>query len=243
MERKFTLIELLIVVAIIVILAAMLLPALSGARIKAQRTNCANTLKQIYLGLYSYAGDYRFFPAAVPAVTESYNAHWWYFKVLPYLGVSEQVKSWNDSTRLRRHPAIFCKATIVTGTDSLSYIMPHYERWFTVSGMTLTPYSLSEDKYYVQPESRSQNRLYHTSKLMLVADGANYTTGAGGPYGVSPANYNLWCSLNLSNKTDIFRHGDQLNILFFDGHVNYYSKYDHFSRNTSETWYFYFRNK
>ena len=55
--RNFTLIELLIVVAIIAILAGMLLPALASVREKARSVQCSSQQKQLAMAHIAYTDD------------------------------------------------------------------------------------------------------------------------------------------------------------------------------------------
>ena len=61
--RGFTLVELLVIVAIIGLLFALLLPAVQAAREASRRAQCANNLHQIGIGLQAYVSDFGVFPA------------------------------------------------------------------------------------------------------------------------------------------------------------------------------------
>src|SRR5947209_1203126 len=61
-RMAFTLVELLIVIGIIALLAALLLPALSAAKETGRRVRCQSNLRQIGFGMSMYVHDYGAYP-------------------------------------------------------------------------------------------------------------------------------------------------------------------------------------
>jgi type II secretory pathway pseudopilin PulG len=57
-DGAFTLVDLVVVIAVLALLAAMLLPAMADARFKGGRMQCASNLRQIGVGSMIYANDY-----------------------------------------------------------------------------------------------------------------------------------------------------------------------------------------
>lgn len=89
-RRAFTLVELLVVLAIISVLLSILLPSLHLVKVRAFRTGCMSNLKQIDLAMRLYLGDSEStFPCAEDPLPKGYwlwMGRGWRSFVKPYLG-------------------------------------------------------------------------------------------------------------------------------------------------------------
>jgi prepilin-type N-terminal cleavage/methylation domain-containing protein/prepilin-type processing-associated H-X9-DG protein len=131
-RRAFTLIELIVVIAIVAIMAALLLPAVQAARETARRTKCLNHLRQMGIALQHYHDSHGVFPAGYLS-TAAYNngqndtaPGWgWVSTTLPFM---EEMPVWsqinfslpvehpaNMAAVRARLPVLVCPSDILPG--------------------------------------------------------------------------------------------------------------------------------
>jgi prepilin-type N-terminal cleavage/methylation domain-containing protein/prepilin-type processing-associated H-X9-DG protein len=117
-RRGFTLVELMVVVAIVAVLVTLLLPAVQSARESARRASCGNNLRQLALGCQSHVTALGHYPtggwdataASIAMISPDRGADWrqpggWGFTLLPYI---EQMNIYNSMNATTPVPTFAC---------------------------------------------------------------------------------------------------------------------------------------
>jgi prepilin-type N-terminal cleavage/methylation domain-containing protein/prepilin-type processing-associated H-X9-DG protein len=231
--RAFTLIELLIVIAIIAILAAILLPVLSAAKKRASSIACLNNTKQIITAVKMYLDDNH--GAMIPLWVEQGAPGWpaWNFDPATFIVQKPTYLWWPDKLRLDAvvpAPKTFCCPALTQA--AIAAHGQSYSTNYTLGiGMNypeyghIIPASGNADPVF---DTANENEVKTPSQSIVFAD-AGYVTnpdddddswveqpGTGCSYFRVPSDTASW---DVDYTRSVPRHGKRVNAAFLDGHA------------------------
>ena len=196
-----TLVELLVVIAVIGALVALLLPAVQQARAAARRTSCLNNLRQLGLAITQYADSHG---GRFPRGTDDpLDAESWVFTLAPYLENVDGIRICPDD--------------------------PHRQAWLELSGTSyLMSEYLTMD---VPEAVETIDQLSSTSRTIVTFEGSDLRDPGQGGIHVDHAHPSKWFRANfvllkktwnlLQRELQPNRHSASVaHYLYVDGHVS-----------------------
>jgi prepilin-type N-terminal cleavage/methylation domain-containing protein/prepilin-type processing-associated H-X9-DG protein len=230
--KAFTLVELLTVIAIIGILAAIIIPVVGKVRAAGQKSACASNLRQIGVALNSYIADHKGrLPGYDPipwesggktytsyGLNRSASATWYTLNGVPTTDLVSQLMPYLDFNRKAGSgsiqgvcPAFLCPAnssqpTSVSDTQYAAnyYLAPTVR---TDAGITQYPFGYSQGNKRAVIAAQISNP--GRAPALFDLDSAILTLIGAGAVKYAP---------------DTSVHGSTRNVLYFDGHVASVSK-------------------
>jgi prepilin-type N-terminal cleavage/methylation domain-containing protein/prepilin-type processing-associated H-X9-DG protein len=217
----FTLVELLVVIAVIALLASLLMPVLSAAKRRAGQATCLNNLKQLGLGMQMYLDDFRdTFPGMASQHSGFQASDWIWWRT-------------NDSAHpVQQSPIAASLASADTKLFRCPLDTDDSARLAQADGNGPYPYSYSLTSYDVvngfNPGMASvftggQNLPFYLAavrnpggKIMLAEEVAS-DNSRDNPTGATAINDGRWMPSSHDSLTA--RHGGKADVTFADFHV------------------------
>jgi len=211
-RRAFTLVELLVSIAVIAILAALLLPALGHGRQTAWRTQCTSNLRQLGIATQLYWNDNQQNCFRYIFGTTNYGTIYWF----GWIGPGPEGQRPFDLSLGAFHPYI--NDSRVRICPALNYALAQFK--LKADGEV---FSYGYNFYLSTATSEppiSTAKILHTTGTALFADAAQVNDFQAP---ASPSNPMLeewyYVDTNTSYPNGHFRHEQKANVVFSDGHV------------------------
>ena len=223
--RRFTLVELLTVIAVIALLASLLLPALARAKGTAKKIVCIGNLKQVGLLNLKYLQDYGYY---APEGYYQGGASWGWHSMLGKL------EGWKASPPTYYMVAIY-RPNGKSGTPTIfacpeydlgrnDEMMNYYLHYVTTNRVQYDVWTINPSEPFYQ--GTKESKVKRPSQTVFALDYGGRKGGTGNRWipGTGRFDYNdsqmtdaVTCGISRDYMEG--RHNMQNNFLYFDGHV------------------------